>query len=53
MSKGSSPRPLAVDTRTYAARWEATFRPHPAPVPVPSEIEADVQTPTPEAPRDE
>ena len=27
MSKGSSPRPLSVDHKTYGMRWEAVFRP--------------------------
>lgn len=31
--KGSAPRPLSVDTKTYAARWEATFTPDAPPAP--------------------
>lgn len=41
--KGSAPRPLSVDTETYALRWEATFRPRPpepSPPPEPKDDDA-------------
>jgi hypothetical protein len=51
MSKGSRPRPLAVDHKIYGMRWEAVFRPR-------MQEEEDAapaapETATPEAPTDE